>query len=248
MLRSLYIGTTGMITQRNKMDTITNNIVNVETVGYKKDQMVSRSFGDMLLNRLHDGQTEEVGPLNNGTHIDVVQVDWTQGPMQNTGESTDVCIVGDGFFTVMTPDGVRYTRSGDFNVDVNGDLVTQEGYYVIGTNGGRISPGTSDIEINGTGVASVNGQQVGALQVVQFQNNDNLRKMGDNTYVPYDNEQPAAVAAPSVKQGYLEGSNVDIGREVADMLMTNRVYESNQRIVKMVDQSLELTVNEIGKF
>ena len=89
MLRSLYIGTTGMITQRNKMDTITNNLVNVETVGYKKDQMISRSFGDMLLNRLHDGKTEEVGPLNNGAHIDVVQVDWTQGPMQNTGESTD---------------------------------------------------------------------------------------------------------------------------------------------------------------
>ena len=163
-------------------------------------------------------------------------------------ENTDLAIAGDGFFAVETPGGVRYTRSGNFNVDIAGNLVTQEGYYVLGRDGGRINVGTTDFQVDELGVVSVNGQYLSQIGVYQFADVDGLRKMGDNTFVHYTNEQPVAIGNPTVKQGFVEGSNVDIGTEVANMLLTNRVYESNQRMVKMIDESLSITVNELAKF
>lgn len=252
MLRSLYIGTTGMLTQRQKMNVITNNITNVETTGYKTDQLISRSFEDLLLERFNDPavvrQTTDTGPLNTGTHIDEITTSWIEGPLQETGENTDMAIIGDGFFSVLTPGGVRYTRSGNFQVDNGGDLVTQQGYYVLGQDGGRIHVGTDNFQMDETGTITVNGQYVSQVRVSQFANVDGLRKMGDNTFVHYTNEQPTAMPNQTVKQGFVEGSNVDIGTEVANMLLTNRVYESNQRIVKMVDESLSITVKELAKF
>lgn len=252
MLRSFYIAGTGMLTQRSKMDVIINNITNSDTNGYKKDQVVSRSFEDMLLDRLNDpsilNRNTYVGAQNTGTYVDEMVVDFTQGPMETTDQRTDLAISGDGFFAVQTPNGVRYTRSGNFQVDVNGTLLTQEGYYVQGQNGGLINVGTGDFTVKSDGTIFVNNQQVNQLRIVRFADNNVLRKQGDNLYYPYNGEQPQVMANPTVAQGMLEGSNLDIGREMAEMLMTNRVYESNQRILKMVDESLSKTVNDIGRF
>jgi flagellar basal-body rod protein FlgF len=251
MLRSLYIAGTGMITQRSKMDVITNNIVNLETVGYKKDQMISRSFSDMLLERLNDpniiNRRTEVGPLNTGTHIDEIVTDLTEGPLEFTEENTDFAIEGDGYFSVLTPQGIRYTRSGNFQVDINGDLVTQEGYYVLGQDGGRLHIGTGDFAVSGNGTITADNRTVGTLRLVSFEDQTVLRKAGDNLYTTLNNAQPQASDA-TIKQGYLETSNVDMATEMVDMLATNRAYESSQRIVKMVDESLGKTVNEIARF
>ena len=252
MLRSLYIAGTGMITERSKMDVITNNIANIETVGYKKDQMISRSFSDLLLEQINDpniiNQRTEVGPLNTGTHIDEIVTDFTQGSLEFTEENTDLAIQGDGYFSVLTPQGIRYTRSGNFAVDSNGDLVTQEGYYVLGQDGGRIHIGTDEFSVSGKGTIMAGNQTVGTIRLVAFQDQTVLRKTGENLYTTYNNSQPAQVATASIKQGYLENSNVDMATEMVDMLATNRAYESNQRIVKMVDESLGKTVNDIARF
>lgn len=254
MLRSLYIAGTGMITQRSKMDVITNNIANIETVGYKRDQMISRSFSDLLLEQINDddpyiiNQREEVGPLNTGTHIDEVVTDFSQGSLEETGEQTDLAIQGDGYFSVLTPQGIRYTRSGNFAADSNGDLVTQEGYYVLGQDGGRLHVGTGDFTVSSTGAITAEGQTVGTIRLVAFEDQTVLRKAGENLYTTYNNAQPAQVTNASIKQGYLEGSNVDMATEMVEMLATNRAYESNQRIVKMVDESLGKTVNDLAKF
>lgn len=252
MLRSFYIATTGMLSQRSKMDVIINNITNVDTTGYKKDQVMTRSFDDLLLERLNDpsilNRNTAVGGQNTGIYVDELVTDFTQGPMEETGRQTDLAITGDGFFCVQTPEGVRYTRDGNFQVDVNGNLLTQDGYYVLGENGGMLNVGNGDFSVKSDGSIFNNGGQAGRLYIARFANNDVLRKAGGNLYYPYNGEQPAIAQNPAVAQGMLEGSNLDLGREMADMLLTNRTYESNQRILRMVDESLSKTVNDIAKF
>ena len=252
MIRSLYIAATGMMTQRSKMDVTTNNIGNADTTGYKTDQMVSRSFKDMLLERINDpavlSARAEVGPLNTGTHIDEIVTDFTSGPQEETGETTDLAIQGDGFFCIQAPQGTAYTRSGNFYVNAAGDLVTQEGYYVLGENGGKIHTGGTDFTVSEDGTVRVDGNAAGKIKVVQFKDMTSLRKMGDNLYMSYNNETPAQAANPVVKQGYLESSNVDIATEMVNMMTINRAYESNQRIVMMVDGTLDKAVNELARF
>lgn len=261
MLRSFYIAGTGMITQRQKMDVIINNITNTDTTGYKKDQVISRTFDDMLLNRLNEdpnilnartgtalAPNSQVGDLAPGVQVDELVIDWSQGPMESTGRVTDMAIAGDGFFAIQTPEGVRYTRAGNFQVDSNGTLLTNEGNYVMGRNGGLINVGTGDFTVSQNGTIYVNGQPVGALRIVQFADNGVLRKDGSNLYYPVNGGVPQDMASPVVEQGLLEGSNLDVGREMAEMLLTNRVYESSQKMLTMVDESMEKTVTQIGQF
>lgn len=252
MLRSLYIAGTGMITQRAKMDVITNNIANMDTVGFKGDEMISRSFSDLLLNEINDpdivNQRREVGPLNTGIHVDQVFTDFSAGPLEETDLQTDLAIQSDGFFAVSTPQGVRYTRSGNFTVNSNGYLVTQEGYYVLGQNGGNLQVGTGDFTVAGDGTITAEGRNAGKLRLVTFENLTDLRKTGNNLYTTYNNAQPVDVANPDIKQGWQETSNVDMATVMVNMLSTQRNYQSNQQIVKMVDETLAKTVNEIAKF
>lgn len=253
MLRSFYIAGTGMITQRQKMDVVINNITNVDTIGYKSDQLVSRSFEDLLLDRLNDpsivNRTTYVGPQNTGVHIDEVVIDFAQGVNEETGEMTDIAILGEGFFCVDTPQGIQYTRAGNFQVDQTGMLLTQEGYYVLGQGGNRINVGTNGFAVQGDGtITNLEGQQLARLRVVTFENVDDLRKVGNNNYLPYNDATPVEMATPTVRQGMIEGSNVDTGRVMSDLMMTNRVYESSQRMLRMIDESLSRTVNDIGQF
>lgn len=252
MLRSFYIATTGMLSQRSKMDVIINNITNSDTSGYKKDQVITRSFDDLLLDRLNDpsilNRNTYVGGQNTGIYVDELVTDFASGPMEDTGLQTDLAINGEGFFSIQTPQGVRYTRNGNFQVDANGNLLTQDGYYVLGENGGMINVGTGAFSVKSDGSIFVGGRQAGKLLIARFTNTDVLRKAGGNLYYPYNGEQPTAIQNPAIAQGMLEGSNLNIGREMSEMLMTNRVYESNQRILRMVDESLSRTVNDIAKF
>lgn len=253
MLRSFYIAGTGMITQRQKMNVIINNITNVDTTGYKYDQLVTQSFPDMLLSRLQDpaytANAPYVGPQDTGVHIDEISTDWGQGPMQETDEQTDFAILGQGFFCVDTPQGVQYTRAGDFTVDANGMLLTQEGYYVLGTNGQRLNVGTNGftVQLDGT-IRTAEGANAGTIRIVTTENLDNMEKVGNNNWLPFNGAVMQNVANPQVQQGMLEGSNVDVGRVTSDMLVTQRAYESSQRMLRMVDQSLSRAVNDITSF
>lgn len=250
MLRSLYIAATGMLVQRKKMDVITNNITNIETTGYKRDQLISRSFKDMLITRINDpavvNYSTPIGNQNTGVHIDEVSTDFSQGNMEDTGKLTDLALQGPGFFTVSTPGGERYTRDGSFGVNSEGYLVTSDGNYVMGVSG-KIRVGTGKFNVSGQGVVTVNGTPAGKLKIVTFADAKGLRKEGNNLYANYNAQTVATTAETSVKQGYLEGSNVDIAREMVDMISVSRLYDTNQRMVKMLDQSLDKAVNEVGR-
>ncbi len=258
MLRSFYIAGTGMYTQRARMDVIINNLTNSDTVGYKKDEAISRSFDDLLITRLNDevdannGVTYTdngyVGPLNTGVYFDEISTSFVAGPVEITDIPTDFAITGEGFFAIQTPNGERYTRSGNFQVDINGNLLTQEGYYVMSETGGFINVGTEgDFSVSPDGTVSVAGTVTGKMRIVEFEDTSVLRKEGSNLFYA-DGGTPTVMQAPTLLQGAVEGSNVDLGREMADMLVTNRAYETSQQALQMIDESLEKTVNEIGRF
>lgn len=258
MLRSLYTATTGMMVQRNKMDNITNNITNVDTIGYKKDYMLTRSFDDVLIQRMNDndpnviarnlGADNEVGAHNWGLYVDEVFTSFAQGAPEQTEQPNELAIQGEGFFVVNTPDGERYTRAGNFRVDSQGFLVNNNGYYVQTTNGQNINVGNNDFSINASGDITVNGQAAGTIAVVTFEDLQGLRKAGENLYYHYNNEAPVAAQDYEVLQGYIETSNVDVASETVDMISTSRAYESCYKIAQMIDQSLSKTVNDIAKF
>lgn len=246
MVRAQYIAGTGMLLQRRNMETITNNIVNADTTGYKKEILVSHSFDDVLVRRIND-QTgmPGIGPLNFGTQVDELHIDHTTGSYEETGRSTDMALVGDVYFVVGTSAGDRYTRSGAFVLNENGYLTDGNGNYLMGENG-RIYVGGTDFDVDIAGNVSVDGQLADKIRVVSFEDNLQLRKQGGNLY--YTDEAP--LAAPydnQIRQGFLESSNVDIGREMVDMISVYRVYETNQRMITMIDETVGMAATEIGR-
>jgi len=248
MIRGLYTAATAMQTQQNKMDVVTNNLANAETAGYKEDNLLSRSFADLLISSLDDPAvvraSREVGPLNTGVHLDEIYTTFDAGALKETGESTDLALLGDGFFAVQTPDGERYTRSGQFSVDASGTLVTEQGYPVLGENG-PIRPGSVDFTISGSGLLqSAQGNE--QLRVVSFADKQGLRKAGGNLYSNFSAGEPVAAEA-QVRQGYLEASNVDLASQMVNMIDISRNFELNQRVIRIMDERLGHSVSEIGK-
>ncbi|MDR0380575.1 MAG: flagellar hook-basal body protein [Oscillospiraceae bacterium] len=250
MLRSLYTAATAMLTDTRRMDVISNNLTNAETRGFRADTLVSQSFRDMLISRLNDPNINvyaAVGPHNTGIHIDRVYTSFVQGPLEETRLSTDLALAGDGFFAVETPDGERYTRNGSFSVDADGYLVTPAGQYVLGQNG-RLRVGSGDFSVTTEGVVTVGGAQTDRLRVVSFADNDLLRKDRDSLMFNLEpGTNPPALSSAEVRQGTLEGANVDTARELVDMMQVYRHYELNQRVLRMVDESLGRAVNDIAR-
>jgi len=250
MIRGLYTATTGMMVQRSKMDVLTNNIVNAETVGYKTDNLMTSAFDAEMLKRVNDPNLSvvgtNVGKYSFGTHVDEMVTDFSQGAIEDTGRNTDLALVGDGFFAVETPEGESYTRAGNFTVDDQGYLVTSNGNYVLGNNG-RIYAGGDDFTVSDTGMVAGGHAVADQLRLVTFQDTGNLRKQGNNLYTTYGNEQPVAAEHCSVRQGAQESSNVGVADSMVDMLTVYRKYEACQKAVTMNDETLGLAVNKLGR-
>ena len=248
MIRGLYIATTGMLSQQRRMDVLTNNLANAETTGYKEDQLLVRSFDDMLIERINDpavvGYSAQVGPLSPGIHVDEVATRHGEGPLEETNLSTDLALTGSGYFVVNTPDGERYTRSGQFAVSADGFLITAEGHQVQGQDGPVFVGGSQfTVETDGR-VTSPFG--ITQLRLVDFEDPTGLRKEGSNLYSDFAAGLQEEAQA-QVRQGFLEGSNVDLSRQMTQMIEIQRSHEINQRIVKMMDERLGKAVNDIGR-
>lgn len=253
MVRGFYTAGTGMIAQRKSMDVIMNNSVNVETAGYKNDAVISRSFKDRLIDRINDpsiiNMTSEVGPMNGGVHVDELITTFEQGNIDGTGQTHDMALAGDGFFCIQTAQGERYTRAGNFNVDTQGYLCNADGQRVLGTDNNPLQVGFGDFTVAHNGqVTRADGQYAGQMKIVQFEDNTQLRKQGDNLFYNFGNTaMNAADATTTVRQGYLEMSNAEMADVMVDMMTVYRVYESNQKMVQMTDESIGIAVNQIGK-
>lgn len=246
MIRGLYTAGTAMLSNMKKMDVVTNNLANANTTGFKEDNLVTRSFDEILIERTNDSSvvfaSNEVGPLGKGIHVDSVYTKFQQGLLNQTGVKTDFLIEGEGFFVVGTENGDRYTRDGAFFINKDRILVNDTGYPIMGENG-EIYLDNDNFEVRENGEIYIEGELINKIKLLNF-NVENMRKEGNNLY--YSVSEGFDTDA-SIMQGYLENSNVDIAKSLVDMIKIYRNYESNQRIIKMLDETLGKAVNEIGK-
>jgi len=251
MLRGLYTAATNMQLQRRKVDVIANNIANMDTTGFKADTLLSNSFADMLLSRVNDpsnaGNAPVIGSLNTGVYPDDIATNFEEGSLKQTDRSADLAINGNAFFAVSTKAGERYTRDGNFVVDSQGYLATSDGDRVAGTNG-FLRVGNVNFTVDAQGnVKDEKGAAVGALRLVSFADTAGLKKAGNNLFMNESNQAAAAAQGSAVMQGYLEASNTDITTEMLNMMSASRMFETSQRVVKMIDETLGRAVNDIGK-
>ena len=196
-----------------------------------------------------------VGELGLGDCIDEIAVDYSQGAFESTGNTFDLAIAGEGFFTIQTPQGIRYTRNGAFFRNQNGVLQDIRGYDLLDTRGSSITipAGTANsrITVSANGSVSIideNGENrtLAQIQVVNFDNRLALQKQGDNLFYAVADARPEP-ATGEIMQGMLEKSNVEIVREMVELIHNHRLYEANSKAVTTQDSMLDNSVNQIGR-
>jgi len=278
MVRGLYTGASGMIAQEARLDAIANNLANVDKAAYKKDLTLFKAFPDMIIRRLNDdglGITPAgsydtmpfVGKLGTGVEVNEVYTIHEQGSLMRTENPFDMAMEGNGFFTVMTERGERYTRNGAFTLNKDGILVTHNGLPVLGQNG-IIKLQKNNFMINERGEILVNSALslnpddmigltqnnweqpvvIDKLKIVDFENIRELKKEGESLYHETQYSGPALPAEEyKVIQGFLEKSNVNAVREMVDMIEVQRSYEANQKAMLTHDQELGRLINEVAR-
>lgn len=247
MIRGLYIAGTGLLARSHILNTVGNNIANASTAGFKKDGTVSGTFGEYLTYQMANNGVNQVGDLTGGASVDEVYTLLEQGLVQSTGLSTDLAIEGEGFFLLQRPDGRQaLTRNGQFGLNEEGFLADALGNLVMGANG-PVAPGRSDFTVGPNGQVFSNGVEADALQIFVPLDPQLLAKGEGTTFLYNDPAWQGGAFTGTVRQGYLENSNVDMLMEMSDMLQNSRSYQSCGQLVKMMDQIMEKTVNEIGR-
>lgn len=234
----------GMLVQMTKQDVISNNLTNANTVGYKKDFATIISVSNRLLYAESGTSRNPIGGLGLGSSMRQVATNLESGPLRKTDNKTDFAIDGDGFFVVQTPQGIRYTRNGEFLIDAQGRIVNKNGHPVLGTNGLPLSSGTSDFFVNVNGQVLVEGKLVGQIQLFFPTQPAMLQKLGDGLFA---GGGAPGVGQARILQSHLEGSNVDVTKEIVEMIAGMRTYESNQKVIHMHDELLGKAVNEVGR-
>ncbi len=259
---ALWVSKTGLSAQDTNMSTISNNLANVNTTGFKRDRAV---FQDLLyqVNRQPGGlstqNSELPSGLQLGTGVRVVGTakQFSQGNLQVTEQPLDMAVNGRGFFQVQLPDGqVAYTRDGQFQLNANGDVVNPDGYALEPAITIPENATTVTIGKDGTVTAVTDDQaapvNLGQITLVDFINPQGLQAIGNNlfkaTNASGDPAQGEAGLAGlgTIEQGTVEASNVEVVEELVNMITTQRAYEMNSKVVSTTDQMLQFITNNIG--
>ncbi len=249
MADAVYQATAGALIQQYRLDILSNNLANVNTVGFKED----RAYFQLLETEptaLPGGDADEqlpIEPVLLGDPILESYVNFSQGSLRQTGNPLDLAIEGDGFFNVQTPEGVKYTRNGNFVLGEDGLLMTTGGYPVLGQGGNIQLEAEGAITIDSEGNIEEDGSTVGSIRVTRFPDSQNLQKVGESLFVALDN---GASAMPSqrfeILQGYVESANVDPVRGMVDMIEALRVFEAYQKILETLDEVNSQAVGDVG--
>lgn len=223
MISGIFKLVDGAILQQLRVENISNNLANIGTSGYKKSVM---SF-------------ERALSMRSSTHVDL-----SQGPVVYTGNKFDIALNGEGFFKVMTIEGVRYTRDGSFTLTHDGQMVTRSGNRMLGDNG-PVTISGNQITIQRDGQIVVDGSPVGKVSLVKFNKPQYLKKEGGSCYA-YDGDKNDVVPDQdtNVQQGYLEKSNVDTTEEMIMMIKAFRTFESIQKAIQNMDEIASKMVND----
>ena len=256
MNRGLYISAAGAVVQMSRTDTIANNLANVDTAGFKKDLAVFRANQSAQVFRTKDTAVSTplgsmttampIGWLSNGAIHEMNVTNYEEGILKETNNPLDLAIVGDAFFTIETPQGVRYTRNGSFTRSAGGELVTMDGYRVLGQNGPIGIADALEIDVNEEGTVFQDSVPVDTLKLALFPNKTVLNKTG-NAFFMSDAVPEQPVQQFAVRQGMLEGSNVSAIKEILNLIEANRAYELNARLIQVNDTILGLAVTNVGR-
>ncbi|MFB7157056.1 MULTISPECIES: flagellar hook-basal body protein [unclassified Lysinibacillus] len=276
MFKGFYTVATGMIAQQRRTELLTNNLSNADTPGFKADQSTIRSFPDMLMSSVGKTNApanqqagsqymSQVGALNTGIYMQETLPNYIQGQIYSTDFTTDMALIdgnlpqnadgtsGSIFFRLAHPEGGEaYTRNGNFTLDGQGYLVNPQGLYVLSDGGQRIQLPNDDFRLDENGAIYVNDQQVARVGV-SYATDPNMLRKQDNGLIRTENGEnlPTAYGANGVsftlRQNYLEGSNVDSSRTMTDLMTAYRAFEANQKVLQAYDRSMEKAANEIGK-
>lgn len=264
MVRGIYTSASGMITQSEKIATISNNLANVNTTSYKEEQLIFKEFPQMLLRRMNDkvlvfdfGSVDVapiVGKVGTGVEVNEKFINYRQGNLLKTENKLDIALLRDGFFSVETPYGIFYTRNGELNLDNEGFIVTKDGFKVLGEKG-YINVLDKDFIIDRFGrifVKDFNKAEYEYLDKILFYNFPEIKyaeKIGNSMYretqysgTPYliDNKDM------HILSGYLETANVNPITEMVRLIEAQRAFEANSKALTSHDMLLEKAVNQVG--
>lgn len=272
LLRGYYTAASGMTTQQRRQDTLSNNIANAQTPGFKQDEAAVRAFPELLIKRMgqenlpttrqfsvpHD---QNIGSINTGVYVQETIADHQQGGLQETGMTTDMALVngiipdemGSIFFTVQNAAGEeRYTRNGNFTIDGEGFLTTNQGYYVLDQAGEPIFTDGQSFSVTSEGIVEV-GDQAIPLNIAYTANVNDLIKDDEDLFTLTDeagemvDARGLAGLSFSVEHRFLETSNVDQVQTMTNMMQAYRLFETNQQVLRAYDQSMDIAVNQIAR-
>lgn len=225
MDRTIYISTSSMMTQDKILNDISNNMVNANTPGYKKDITYISPFTNELLKKIDTNET--FGNLKNEVVLNNEKTVFNKGSLITTNDSLNFAINGDGFFKTEKNGNYYYTRNGSFSIDGSGYLSTQDGAYVLDKNGERIKKDQKDLIDN--------------IAVVDFMNKNNLEKIGNGDFISHG--EPEVKANYTLADKCLEGSNVDLSKEMTNLISTKNIYTLSEKAIQTSDELLEKICN-----
>jgi len=258
MLKGLYAGASGMIANQLRLDVVANNLSKIQQTGFKKDRATMTSFSEML----HSEATRTADLAADGAYVPperapvVLGVEcggsysvFSQGELQHTENPLDVALDGPGFFVVSDVNGNQYlTRDGAFTLDPAGTLITGSGHTVVDDAGIPITIRGQDVTILEDASVMVDGRSIARLKVVEAPGSSRLLKFRDGLFVLRDpGFEPQEAIETAVRQGYLERSNVNTVSEMVEMIQLSRLFETNQKVVRIYDTILARAINDLGK-
>lgn len=246
MLRGFYITSNALLNQQKVISTISNNVANVQTPGYKSDTSIQNTFKKELI-RLNGGRINKTGSIEY-KYTEQTYTGLKQGSFEFTQKPLDIALEGPVYFNIKSAEGGNLlTRNGQFSIDSEGYLALDGAGRVLGENG-EIYVGKSDFAVSTTGEISIDGQQTDKLKLSYVEDNKDIQKKGDNTFtvvggasteIPADTEY-------SIIQGAFERSNVDVGAEMSKAMEAQRSFESMSQALKMIDKTNESTT-QLGR-
>lgn len=248
-MNSLYVASTGMMNQQLYIDVISNNLANINTPGYKRSEI---NFKDLYYQDLEIGDDRSVR-IGLGSKVDGVNKIFTQGSLGETGNLLDLAIDGEGFFKILMPDGsFGYTRDGSFRMDAEGNVVTVEGYKLEPSI--IIEESFSELVISKDGIVSIipfeseEAVEKGKITLVKFANPSGLASVSGNIYaeteasgVPIDDNGDGTFGL--IRQGFIEGANINVIEEMVNLIVAQRAYEINSKVIKAADDMMGITNN-----
>jgi flagellar basal-body rod protein FlgG len=213
------------IAQEKRLDVTSNNMANIDTPGFKRDV-----------------------PIFDGYIVKATKTDFSQGPMQETQDRLDLSLSGPGFFQLDTPSGIRYTRNGDFTRNIDGQLVNMEGHRVMADEDVFIPDNVRDLNVTEDGMLYADGDLLGQLELVEFEDPNVLAKDGYSNFVLKNQDvEPEPAQATTVHQGYLEKSNVNPVMASVNLIDTVRTYEVYQKVIHAFSEIGQKNTNEVGR-